>query len=90
MSPLPRKNGIVQFCFTPIPFFTDPTYDRLVNQINKLAPKLGITVLDLYHNPEFKNQDSLYMIDEINPTRAGYRDKWLPVFERKLTEIFAK
>lgn len=70
-------------------FFTDPTYDRLVNQMNKLAPKLGITVLDLYHNPEFKNQDNLYMIDEINPTRAGYRDKWLPIFERKLTEIFA-
>ncbi len=90
--------GIVSILTTPYDdwgggfFITgiDPTYDRLVNQINKLAPKLGITVLDLYHNPEFKNQDSLYMIDEINPTRAGYRDKWLPVFERKLTEIFAK
>lgn len=30
------------------------------------------------------------MADEIHPTRAGYLEKWLPVFENKLTEILTK
>ena len=49
-----------------------------------------IKVLDLYNNPDFKDQPALYMADEIHPTRAGYLEKWLPVFEDELTKILAK
>ena len=32
----------------------------------------------------------LYMFDPIHPTRAGYRDWWLPKFEAYLEDILTK
>jgi lysophospholipase L1-like esterase len=62
----------------------------MVKVIHQLAKKWNIKVLDLYNDPNFKDQPALYMADEIHPTRAGYLEKWLPVFENKLTEILTK
>lgn len=69
------------------PYFDSQLYAQMVERSHELAKKYNIEVLDLYNNPNFKNQDSIYMTDQIHPTRAGYKEKWLPIFEKKLIEI---
>ncbi|RVU71618.1 MULTISPECIES: SGNH/GDSL hydrolase family protein [Lactobacillus] len=69
------------------PYFENDLYSKMVDRAQEIVQKYGLELIDLYHNPDFKDQDSLYMADEIHPTRAGYREKWLPVFEEKLTKI---
>nr|MDF9461664.1 SGNH/GDSL hydrolase family protein [Lactobacillus amylovorus] len=32
----------------------------------------------------------LYMADEIHPTRAGYLEKWMPLFEEQLNNLLLK
>ena len=45
-------------------------------------------MIDLFRDDAFNDitpeQYALYMADEIHPTRAGYRDWWLPRFEEAL------
>lgn len=72
------------------PYFANNLYEQMVRRSHELVQKYNIEILDLYNDPEFKNQDSLYMADEIHPTRAGYEIKWLPKFEEKLTKIWSK
>ena len=62
----------------------------MVDGTLELAKKYDVQVLDLYHNPDFKKQDSLYMADEIHPTRAGYLEKWLPLFEEQISNLLLK
>lgn len=69
------------------PYFDSPLYAQMVERSHELAKKYNIEVLDLYNNPDFKNQNSIYMADSIHPTRAGYKEKWLPIFEKKLIEM---
>lgn len=71
------------------PYFENSLYKQMVDSTLELAKKWNVEVLDLYHDPDFKNQDSLYMADEIHPTRAGYLEKWLPKFEDKLINILS-
>ena len=77
----------------PVYFYTNPptgsaAYAELVEAIMKIAEKWGITVIDLYTDQEFNNiseeQRALYMADPIHPTKAGYREWWLPKFEEAL------
>ena len=35
-----------------------------------------------------ENERQLYMVDDIHPTRAGYKLSWLPEFEKALTDIY--
>lgn len=72
------------------PFFENPLYQKMVAETLGIAKKWNIGVLDLYNNSAFKKQDSLYMADAIHPTRAGYLEKWLPLFEAKLIENLSK
>lgn len=72
------------------PYFANPLYKQMVDRTHELAEKYHIKVLDLYNHPDFQQQDDLYMADKIHPTRAGYLEKWLPLFEEKLTKILAK
>ena len=67
------------------PYFESDLYNQMVKATHQLAKKWNIKVLDSYNDPNFKDQPALYMADEIHPTRAGYLEKWLPVFENKLT-----
>lgn len=69
------------------PYFENRLYKQMVNSAHELAKKWNVQVLDLYNDSDFKDQDSLYMADEIHPTRAGYLEKWLPIFEKKLAEM---
>lgn len=68
------------------PFFENTLYQKIVAAALKIAKKWNIDIFDLYNDPAFKEQDSLYMADAIHPTRAGYLEKWLPLFEAKLKE----
>lgn len=69
------------------PDFGEPFYGKMVDRVLELKEKWGFEIIDLYHDSNFKAQDSLYMADPIHPTRAGYREKWLPVFEQKLKGV---
>lgn len=72
------------------PYFDNQLYGRMVERSHELVQKYNIEILDLYNDPDFRNQDKLYMADEIHPTRAGYKEKWLPKFEVKLVEMTKK
>ena len=67
-----------------------PSYGTLVEGLEALAEKWDVTVIDLYHDKEWgaisEKERALYMADPIHPTRAGYREWWLPKFEQALFE----
>ena len=80
----------------PVVFYTNcwmdkPDYLTMIEGLDRLAEKWGVTEIDLFRDEAFNNltpeQYALYMADEIHPTRAGYRDWWLPRFEAALTAL---
>lgn len=76
----------------PILVYTNPRYHnelyrQMVERLLTLQDKWSFATVDLYHSPSFDltaDQFALYMADFIHPTRAGYQQKWLPVFEKAL------
>lgn len=83
----------------PFVFFTNnnmgnANYEAMVDAALQIEAKYdSVTVLDLYHDEEFNDitseEKSLYMMDYVHPTKAGYREWWLPEFEELLTELAA-
>lgn len=80
----------------PVVFFTGSYYDSdayssMVERLLELKDKYGIGVLDLWTDEGFNDlsdeERSLYMFDQIHPTKAGYRDWWGPELERQLLEF---
>ena len=80
----------------PVVFYTNcrmdqPDYLTMVEGLDRLQAKWDLTVIDLFRDEAFNDispeQYSLYMADEIHPTRAGYRDWWLPRFEAALLTL---
>lgn len=82
-----QKNWKCPILIYTNPYFESNLYSQMVELSHKLVEKYNIEILDFYNNSNFKNQDKLYMADEIHPTRAGYKEKWLPEFENKLRAI---
>lgn len=79
----------------PVVFFTGSRYDSdtygaMVDRLLELQEKWGIGVLNLWSDDAFNTLDadsrSLYMVDEIHPSKAGYRDWWGPELERQLLD----
>lgn len=77
----------------PVVFYTNPRYDmpaygRMVELLLLLQKKWNIGVIDFWNDPAFNairpESRTLWMADSIHPTRAGYRDWWLPEFEAYL------
>lgn len=77
----------------PVAFFTgsyydSPEYSAMVTRLLEIQKKWGICVLDLYTDEEFNDISdelrSLYMSDDIHPTKAGYKVWWCPELERQL------
>lgn len=68
--------------------YYNDVYGQLVSKAAPLAKKWGITLLNLHDDETFnaisKEEKDLYMNDSIHPSRAGYRDWWLPRFENML------
>lgn len=80
----------------PVVFYTQAKYDsdhyaKMVDLLLEIQDKWQITVIDFWNDPEINNitedQRKLYLIDHIHPTKAGYRDWWLPKFQQTLYEI---
>ena len=80
----------------PVYFYTNPpmddeNYDTMVQALEEIAEKWGVTVIDMYRDKEFNSiseeERALYMSDNIHPTKAGYRDWWLSKFENALSGI---
>ena len=74
-------------------FFTGSRYDSIayeamVERLTELKDKYDICVLDLWHSDTFNDlteeQRKIYMVDNIHPSKAGYRDWWGPELEKQL------
>ena len=77
----------------PIAFFTGSHYDsqpyaQMYDLLLQIRDKWDIGILDLWAPESFNDISdelrSLYMLDPIHPSRAGYRDWWGPEQERQL------
>lgn len=81
----------------PVVFYTNPptgdeNYRTLVLGLYEIASKWNVTIIDMNLDLSFnaqptEEQRSLWMVDKIHPSRAGYRDWWLPKFEEALLNL---
>ncbi len=81
----------------PVVFYTSPRYgseryQQMVDLLAQVQTKWGIQVIDMWDDDSFNSisdeQRSLYMADDIHPTKAGYLEWWLPYFEKQLEMVF--
>ncbi|MBQ6931552.1 MAG: SGNH/GDSL hydrolase family protein, partial [Clostridia bacterium] len=77
-------------------FYTQAKYDsdyygEMVSLLLEIQEKWGITVIDFWNDEEINNitdeERSLYLVDRIHPTKAGYKIWWLPKFQKSLYDI---
>lgn len=80
----------------PVVFYTQARYDsdyyaEMVDLLLKIQKKWDITVLDLWNDEEINSitqeERKFYLVDRIHPTKAGYKEWWLPKFRECLNEI---
>lgn len=80
----------------PVVFYTQAKYDsdhyaKMVDLLLEIQKKWNITVIDFWNDEETNNitddQRKIYLIDHIHPTKAGYKDWWLPKFQETLYEV---
>lgn len=71
--------------------FHEDRYAEMVNDLLQIAQKKNFYVIDLYNDKQFNDitdqQRSLYMADNMHPTKAGYLLWWTPTMEKHLYEI---
>ena len=81
---------------SPVVFYTQSEYEsdhyaKMVALLLEIQKKWDITVIDLWNDAEFNaiidEQRSIYLIDHIHPTKAGYKEWWLPKFQEELYEV---
>ena len=79
----------------PVVFFTgshyeSAEYEAMVTTLLQLEEKYGICVLDLWTDEDFNSiseeNRSVYMNDNIHPTKAGYLLWWGPEMEQQLID----
>ena len=80
----------------PVIFYTQAKYDsehyaKMVDLLLEIQDKWDITVIDFWNDAEINNitedQRKIYLIDHIHPTKAGYKEWWLPKFQETLYEV---
>ena len=80
----------------PIIFYTGTKYDsaqyeKMIKLLYDIQDKWGIIILDLWNDGDMNSVSEedykLYMANGIHPTRAGYREWWLPKFEEILITV---
>ncbi len=83
----------------PVIFFTNtrydsPRYGQMVDLLLQIQKKWDIGVIDLWHDPEMNAVSEAdrvrYMADDVHPSRAGYREWWTPVIERRLSQLLGR
>ena len=71
-------------------YFESANYSAMVGALKEIQQKHGIGIIDLYSDEAFNDitdgERSLYMGDNIHPTKAGYLKWWTPVIEEYLYE----
>lgn len=79
----------------PVVFYTQARYDnehygKMVDLLLEIQEKWDITVIDFWNDDEINKitdeERKMHLVDHIHPTRAGYRDWWLPKFQECLYE----
>lgn len=80
----------------PVIFYTQARYDsepyaEMVDMLLALSEKWDIVVIDFWNNDSINNitdeERSLYLVDHIHPTKAGYKLWWLPEIRKTLYEV---
>ena len=79
----------------PVVFYTGTRYEsenyaELVTLLLKIREKHNIRVIDMWDSDMNDIPNELYkryMADGIHPTKEGYAQWWLPVFEKELNAI---
>ena len=80
----------------PVIFYTQAKYDsepyaEMVEMILSLQEKWDIVVIDFWNNEEINgisdDERSLYLVDHIHPTKAGYKIWWLPEIQKTLYDV---
>lgn len=80
----------------PVIFYTQAKYDseqyeKMVILLQEIKDKWDIHIIDLWNNDKINNitdeERRLYLVDKIHPTKAGYKEWWLPVFQKELYSI---
>ena len=63
----------------------------MVALLLRIQKKWDIGVIDLWHDSEMnavsEADRAVYMADDVHPSRAGYREWWTPVMERRLYQL---
>lgn len=80
----------------PIIFYTQAkyeseNYEKMVRLLFEIQKKWDITIIDLWTDENFNNisdeQKKLFLTDKIHPTKAGYKEWWLPEFRKCLYNL---
>lgn len=80
----------------PVAFYTNSYYESdayaaMAEALNEIGQKCEIGIIGLYTDEKFNDiteeQRSLYMADEIHPTKAGYLEWWTPKMEEFLYQF---
>ncbi len=80
----------------PVIFYTQSKYDsehyaKMVELLYGIQKKWDITIIDFWNDAEINSisekQRNLYLVDHIHPTKAGYKEWWLPKFQECLYEV---
>lgn len=80
----------------PIVFYTQAKYNsghyaKMVDLLWGIQKKWNITVIDLWNNDEINSitdeEREIYLVDHIHPTKAGYKEWWLPEFQKCLYKV---
>lgn len=80
----------------PIVFYTQSRYEsehygKMVDLLLEIQKKWDITVIDFWNdgavNSITNEQKEIYLVDRIHPTKAGYKEWWLPEFQKTMYEV---
>lgn len=80
----------------PVVFYTQAKYDsehyaKMVELLLEIQKKWNISVIDLWNSEEINSitdeQRKIWLVDHIHPTKAGYKEWWLPEFQKCLYEM---
>lgn len=83
----------------PVAFYTQAKYDsehygKMVDLLLEIQKKWDITVINFWNDEEINNitdeQKEIYLVDHIHPTKAGYKEWWLPKFQETLYEVIGE
>ena len=81
----------------PVVFYTQSKYDsehyaKMVDLLYEIQKKWDITIIDFWNDAEINSitndERKIYLVDHIDPTKAGYKEWWLPKFQECLYEKF--